>query len=94
MSNLSLTIGANTVSVPITLSNAQANAVLRRYAINSGIAVDGRTAAQIGTDVLRSLLRHVKQVSSNHQRGELMATQLATLEAQIATDNDLFDDAP
>lgn len=92
MSEISLTIGTVTASVPIKLTNVQANAVLRRYAINSGIAVEGRTAAQIGVDVLKSLLRHVRESARSSQRSELLLAQLAQIESAIAADNDLFDE--
>lgn len=90
--NLSLTIGQNTATVPIKLSNAQANAVLLRYCAVKGIPTEGRTPAQIGDDVLRSLMRYVRDVSLDQHRAELLAQQRAELEESINAANDLFDD--
>lgn len=87
--SLSLTIGANTVTVPVKGSVGQVNAAILRYATQKGIDTAGKTANEIGTAVLVDLLRHVKDTSIDRQRVELLQAQQAALEAQIATDNDL-----
>lgn len=88
---LSLTVGTATATVPIRGTNAQINAAIRRYALAKGIEVEGRSATQVGEDVLRSLLRHVRDVSIDQQRLELLAAQAAEREAQIGADNDIVE---
>jgi hypothetical protein len=86
---LSLTIGATTISVPINLTAQQTRAVIRRYAIQRGIDTDGRTEIEIAEDVLRSLKKYVADHSLDRQRMELLETQRATMEETLTADNDL-----
>lgn len=87
--NISMTIGVNTVTVPIKGTNAKLNAAILRYATHKGIPTDGRTPLEIGTDVLTSLLKIMAEISRDRQRVELLAAQQEALEATIALDNDL-----
>lgn len=87
--SLSLTIGANTVTIPVKGSVAQVNAAILRFAMVKGIPTNGRTANEIGTDVLTSLLRYVRDTSVDRQRVELLQANAAAQEAQILADNDL-----
>lgn len=89
--SLSLTIGANTVTLPLKLTNAQLNAIAVRFATRRGVAVEGRSANEIGTDVLRELAKMMRDASIDQQRAELLAAEQATREATIAADNDLYD---
>lgn len=91
--NISLTIGAQTYTVPIKLTNAQLRAALLRYAHQRGIRTDGRTEQQIAEAVLRSLLKYVRDNSIDRQRAELLDAQRTAIEATINSDNDLFDEA-
>lgn len=89
-----LEVGANTVTIPLKGSNASINAAIKRYALWKGIEVEGRTATQIGEDVLRSLVKIVKSGSMDRQRLELLDVGKAALEVTVATDNDIVDDPP
>lgn len=86
---LTLTIGANTATIPIKGTNAAINAAILRYAIQKGIPTDGKTPAEIGALVLTSLLRYVRDTSVDRQRVELLAANAAALDATLAQDNDL-----
>lgn len=86
---LTLTIGANTVTVPIKGSNAAVNAAILRYAIQTGLDVAGKTATEIGADVLKSLIKIVADRSLDRQRIDLLAAQQATIDATLLQDNDL-----
>ena len=90
--NISVTIGAQTYTVPIKLTNAQLRAALLRYAVQRGIRTEGRTEQQIAEAVLRSLLKYVGDNSTDRQRAELLEAQRATIEATIKSDNELFDE--
>lgn len=91
---LTLSVGTANITVPIKLTATQTRVVIRRYAIQQGIAVEGRTDAQIAEDVLRSLLKYVRDKSLDRQRQEEVATLLAQLESTLQSDNDLYDEPP
>lgn len=92
--NLSITIGTQTYTVPIKLTNLLTRAVLLRYAVQRGIVTEGRTQEQIAEAVLRSLLKYVADHSIDRQRAELLDAQRATIEETITTDNDVVDPEP
>jgi hypothetical protein len=89
---LALTLGQTTVRVPIKLTALQARAVLRRYALRRGMQTEGRTEVQVAEDVLRALLRIVRDTAIDQQRMEALAAQQAALEATLQSDNDLYDE--
>lgn len=91
---LSLTIGTATVSVPIKGSNALITAAVKRYAIQKGILVEGRTASEIGEDVLVSLLKYLRDTSTDRHRTEKIAEVGVAIEAEIALENDLLPPSP
>lgn len=86
---LAITVGVTNLSIPIKGTNAQINAALKRFAIQRGLATEGRTAAEIGTDVLTEILKTVKDGSIDRQRAELLQAQQAALDATLLLDNDL-----
>lgn len=90
--NISLTVGTTTVSVTIKGTNANINAAIKRYAVQRGIEVESRTANDIGTDVLRSLLRIMRDGSIDRHRSELVDAQLETINVTVSSENDLFDE--
>lgn len=89
MAELSLTIGAGTISVPIKGTAVQIRAAVKRYALQRGIATEGRTDADIGTDVLRALLKIVKDGSLDRHRIELLQAQQDAMNSTLETENDL-----
>lgn len=86
---LSLQVGANTLTVPIKGTVAQINAAILRYAVQEGIDPSGKTATEIGVSVLTILLKTVRDGSLDRQRADLLAAQQAAMEATLAADNDL-----
>lgn len=92
MNSISLTIGNTTITVPIKLSNQQAMAVIRRYAIVEGIDVENLSAPQVGRAALKKMMRGVRDASLDRQRMELTEARRAEDEALLAADNDLFDE--
>lgn len=80
-----------TVGIPLKGTPAQLRTVLRRFAIQNNITVEGKTDAEIARAVLRRLMRIVLDGSIDRQRQEALAQQMATIEATIAADNDLLE---
>lgn len=90
--SLNLTIGSNTVTLPLKLTNAQLNGLVRRFATRRGIDTTGKTATEIGEAVLRDVARFMRSVASDQDRQEKAQVAQAAVEVQILADNDLFDD--
>lgn len=86
---LMLEVGAETLIVPIKGTAAQIRAAVKRYAVQKSIAVDGRTPSEIGTDVLISLLKYLRDTSTDRHRIERMAEVSAAIEVEISAENDL-----
>lgn len=89
MASLTLQNGALTVTIQIGGTVTQVNAALRRYALAKGIPVDGRTGQEIGTDVLESLKRTIRDASIDRHRAELLAVQQAAMNTQLEQENAL-----
>jgi antitoxin component of RelBE/YafQ-DinJ toxin-antitoxin module len=86
---LSLTVGANTISIPINLTAVQIRAVIKRCAVASGIPIEGRTDVEIAEDVLKMLKKIVADRSASEQRKELLSAQRAIIESTVSADNDI-----
>lgn len=86
---LILELGVNSVSIPLNLTIAQIRAAIKRYAVQSGIAIEGRTDAEIAEDVLRSLKKVITDKSIDRQRYELLEAQRSAIDATLNADNDL-----
>lgn len=80
--------------MPLKLTNAQLRAAIRRYALTKGIPVESLTEAEIGMAVLKSLAKSVRDGSLGQQRRDALLAQQAALEATLALENDIYDDAP
>lgn len=91
---LSLTIGTETVSIPLKLTNTKLRALVRRYAVERGIDVTGMTEQEIGQAILQQLAKIVRDSSVDRQRRELVNAQMAAIEVTLAADNDLMDVPP
>lgn len=90
--SLTLTIGTSSVSIPLKLTNAKLRAAVQRYALENFIQVEGRTEQDVARDVLRVMLRELREGSIRRQRSEYVAQQQAAFEATLLEDNDVFDD--
>lgn len=91
---LTLEVGAGSVSIPLKGTAAQIRAAVRRYVVNSGLSVTGKTEAEIGRMALQLVAEHVKERSSQQHAAELLEVQKSTIAAQVAVDNDLVDPLP
>jgi hypothetical protein len=90
--SISITLGTTTISVPIRGTIVQVRAVLKRYAKSRGIPVNTLTDVQIGEEVLRALVRTIRDGSMTEQRNEIFTGQQAQLEQQLNTDNDIIEE--
>jgi hypothetical protein len=79
------------VGIPLKGTPAQLRTVIRRYAIQSNITVEGKTDGEIARAVLRRLMKIVLDGSVDRQRQDAISEQMATIEATIAADNDLLE---
>lgn len=86
---LNLVVGATTYSRPLAGTNAKINAVVRRYCVAKDIAVEGRTAAEIADDFLKSLIKYVVDISTDQQKKDIITLELATTQQQVVDDNAL-----
>ena len=86
---LSLTIGQNTIPIPLKLTAVQIRAVLRRYCLQTGISIEGRTEVEIVEDVLRSLKKVIADGSLDRHRAELIQAQRDTIESTVSLENDI-----
>lgn len=86
---LILEYGVNVVSIPLNMTVAQIRTVLKRYALQSQIVVEGRSEIEVAEDVLRSLKKIVNENSLERQRRELLEAQRVAMEVTLDTDNDL-----
>lgn len=86
---ITLEIGTDIIIQPIKGTAPQIRAAILRYAIQDGIDTNGKAATEIGADVLKSLLKIVRDGSLGRQRIDLLAAQQEAMEAQLASDNDL-----
>lgn len=86
---LTLTVGANTATIPLAGSNAKINGTILRFLAFRNISTAGMTATQIGEALLQELKKIVIEGSVDVQREELLAEQRAALEATLAGDNAL-----
>lgn len=88
---LSLTVGVDTITVPLKGTNQQLRASLRRFVISQGVNVAGKTADEIGEMALRLMAKYVIDSSSDLQRQELLEEQKSAIATRVASDNDLID---
>ncbi len=86
---LSLTIGTGTIAAPIKGTAPQIRAAIKRFAVHRGITTEGRTDAQIATDVLTLLLKIVKDDSLERHRIDLLQAQQEAMTAVLNAENDL-----
>lgn len=77
------------ITLPIKGTVAQIRAAIRRYALRNHIGIEGRTAEEIGTDVLASFKKLLIENSMDVHRAEKLAELNAAIEEEIATENDL-----
>lgn len=85
--SLSLTVGANTSTVPINATNANINAAILRYCVAKGLDTEGKTAVQIGEMVLTHILKTVRDVSIDRQRAEELGLVNQTIETKVQAEN-------
>jgi hypothetical protein len=87
---VSFQYGSSTpVSVTFGLTIARAKALTLRYAKRHGLVQEGMTETQIGEAVINHLMRSVADETASVHRQELIASQLAGVEATVTLDNTL-----
>ena len=86
---LTLTVGVNTATIPITGTNAKVNAAILRFLAYKGVATEGLTATQIGEALLTEIKKIVADTSRDVQRAELTNANVAAISATVEADNAL-----
>lgn len=84
--------GSAPIEVPIKGTVSQIRGAVKRHAESVGIDLTGMTARQVGEAVLRDFLRSVRDASMAKQRTQAYADLAASIETQLAAENDLFDE--
>ena len=92
MSRLILEVGQGQIEVEFKGTATQIRAVVRRFAETVGIDVEGVSDAEVGKAVLRWFARTVREGSMAKQRSEAYADLAASIESQLLSDNDIYDD--
>lgn len=86
---LMLEVGPEQIVLPLKGTVAQIRAAIRRYALRNHIGVEGRTAEDIGKDVLASFKKLLIENSMDAHRAEKLAALNAAIEEEISAENDL-----
>ena len=86
---LTIEIGANTYSIPLKGTVSQIRDALMRYAVFHGIPLGERTNQDILNDVLLRLKKDILDTSREVQRQKQVGEQLAAIEEQVSSDNDI-----
>lgn len=91
---LILEVGAGSVEKPLKGTVTQIRAAVRRYAETLNIATTGMTDAEVGRAVLDRFALSVKEASMAKQRTEKFAELAASIEAQLQSENDIYEPPP
>lgn len=87
---VSFQYGASTpISVTYGITVAKAKAMTLRYANRHGLTQAGMTDEQIAQAVIDHKIRGMAEESSSAQKSELIAAQIAAVEATVVADNTL-----
>lgn len=88
---LSITLGTNTVSIPLKGTQVQIRAGLKRYVVNQGYSIEGKTEVQIGKMALWLMFNAAKEQSKDRQLQERIEQERATIQAAIDAENNYLD---
>ncbi len=88
---LTLTLGANSVSLPIKGTQVQIRAGLRRYVLSQNVDIEGKTEAQIGKIAIWLMLNTARAASRIAQLNEAIEAERGNIVATVDSENNFLE---